>query len=144
MLEAADQVAMERESNPKLYQLLLGALRALATRDTPLVLPAFYLKLLALEGYRPQVEGCSVCGEEDALVAWAIEEGGLRCSAHRQGSPISPEAVEILRQILGGQLGTALNAPASSATAELDHLAVKAVEHHLERRLRSVASLHRA
>jgi DNA repair protein RecO (recombination protein O) len=144
MLEAADHVALEREPNPQLYGMLANALRTLATRDAPLVVPAFFLKLLALEGYRPQVEVCVVCGTDDTLVSWSIDEGGLRCGAHRQGSAMSPEAVTVLQQILGGQLGTALNEPLSPVTAEIDHLAVKALEHHLERRLRSVATLHRA
>jgi DNA repair protein RecO (recombination protein O) len=144
MLEAADHVALEREPNPQLYGMLAGALRTLATRDAPLVVPAFFLKLLALEGYRPQVEVCVVCGSDDALVSWSIDEGGLRCSAHRQGSALSPDAVAILQQILGGQLGTALNEPLSPVTAEIDHLVIRALEHHLERRLRSVATLHRS
>jgi DNA repair protein RecO (recombination protein O) len=144
MLEAADHVALEREPNPQLYGMLANALRTLATRDAPLVVPAFFLKLLALEGYRPQVEVCVVCGTDDTLVSWSIDEGGLRCGTHRQGSALSPEAVVVLQQILGGQLGTALNEPLSPVTAEIDHLAVKALEHHLERRLRSVSTLHRS
>ena len=35
MLEAVDQVAQEREPNPRLYQMLLGALRTLAARQRP-------------------------------------------------------------------------------------------------------------
>lgn len=138
MLEAVDQVAMEREPNPQLYKMLLGALRTLADRDdAPLVAPAFFFKLLALEGFRPVVDVCIVCGDDAGLVSWAIEEGGLRCRAHRQGSPVSPEALVLVQHILGGHLGTALNEPASAATAEVDHLAVRVLEHHLERRLRS-------
>ena len=144
MLEAADHVVQERQANPRLYRMLVGALQALASRDTPLVVPAFFLKVLSLEGYRPQVDECALCGAEDGLVSWAIEEGGLRCSAHRQGPAISPEAVVVLQRILGGQLGDALNEPPSPHTAEIDHLATKALEHHLERRLRSVATLHRS
>ncbi|HEV7759534.1 MAG TPA: DNA repair protein RecO [Acidimicrobiales bacterium] len=144
MLEAADHLALEGEANPQLYGMLANALRTLATRDAPLVVPAFFLKVLALEGYRPQVEVCVVCGTDDTLVSWSIDEGGMRCSTHRQGNALSPEAVLLLQQILGGQLGTALNEPLSPVTAEIDHLAVRALEHHLERRLRSVATMHRA
>ena len=143
MLEAADHLALEGEANPQLYGMLANALRTLATRDAPLVVPAFFLKVLALEGYRPQVEVCVVCGTDDTLVSWSIDEGGMRCSTHRQGNALSPEAVLLLQQILGGQLGTALNEPLSPVTAEIDHLAVRALEHHLERRLRSVATMHR-
>jgi hypothetical protein len=41
--------------------------------------------------------------------------------------------------ILGGQLNAALDEPESPATAEVAQLATAALEHHLERRLRSVA-----
>jgi DNA repair protein RecO (recombination protein O) len=144
MLEAADQLSLEREPNPRLYQMLVRALRTLAERDAPLVVPAFFLKLLDLEGFRPQVEVCLVCGADEGLVSWAVEEGGLRCSAHRLGSAISAEAVAVVQRVLGGRLGEALSEPQSSVTAEIDHLAVKALEHHLERRLRSIATLHRS
>jgi DNA repair protein RecO (recombination protein O) len=56
MLEVADQLAQEGEVNPQLYRMLLGALRTLETSTSPLVTPAFYWKVLALEGYRPEVE----------------------------------------------------------------------------------------
>ena len=47
-------------------------------------------------------------------------------------------------QILGGQLGTALSAPSSPVTHEVEHLATESLEHHLERRLRSISLLDRA
>jgi DNA repair protein RecO (recombination protein O) len=143
MLEAADQLALEREPNPRLYDMLVGALRTLAAQGSPLVVPAFFLKLLALEGFRPQVESCLVCGDEGPLVAWAIEDGGLRCAAHRQGTALSGEAVTVLQDILGGRLGAALDQAQGPVVAEVDHLAIRALEHHLERRLRSVTALHR-
>ncbi|MGH9114155.1 MAG: DNA repair protein RecO [Acidimicrobiales bacterium] len=144
MLEATDQLALEREPNPRLYEMLVGALRALSDQDAPLVLAGFFLKVLALEGFGPQVESCVACGDEGPLVSWAIEEGGLRCAAHRQGPALSPEAVDVLQHALGGRLGTALNETRGPVVSEVDHLVVRAVEHHLERRLRSVTALHRA
>jgi hypothetical protein len=36
-----------------------------------------------------------------------------------------------------------LEEPASPATAEVERLATRAVEHHLERRVRSLDALHR-
>jgi DNA repair protein RecO (recombination protein O) len=83
------------------------------------------------------------CGSDGPLVAWALEEGGLRCAAHRQGPAVSPEAVEVLQDILGGRLGSALNETRPPVVSEVDHLAVRAFEHHIERRLRSVTTLHR-
>ena len=144
MLEAVDQVAQEGEANPQLYQLLLGALRALSQQDSPLVLAGFCLKLMALEGYRPVVENCVECGAEDDLVAFSVLDGGTLCPTCRRGTAISPEALALVRLILGGQLGAALNEPASAATHEVDALATDSLEHHLERRLRSVGIVDRS
>ncbi len=141
MLEAVDQLSLEREPNPDLYRMLLGALRTVAARNSPLVVAGFHWKILALEGFRPQVETCVVCDEPDGLVAFDPTEGGLLCAEHRRGTRVSPEAVELLRQILGGRLATALEAESSPATHEVDNLATRVMEHHLERRLRSVGLL---
>ena len=141
MLEAVDQLGLEGEPNEPVYQMLLGALRALAGHRGPLVVPAFFLKLLALEGFRPVVDECVECGSSDDLVSFDLEAGGTRCREHRQGGALSPEALDLLRDILGGRLGAALNVERSDATVEVDHLAVRAMEHHLERRLRSIAVL---
>ena len=141
MLEVADQLGLEGEANPALYEMLLGALRALAGHSGPLVVPAFYLKVLALEGFRPMVEECVECGRGDDLVAFDVESGGVRCGPHRAGVPISAAGLALLQAVLGGRLGAALNEGRSAATVEIDHLATRSMEHHLERRLRSVAIL---
>lgn len=144
MLEAVDQLAQEGEANPQLYQMLLGALRSVAAQDSPLVVPAFFLKVLALEGYRPVVEHCARCGVDGPLVAFDLDEGGLLCQGCRRGQAVTAAAVVLLQQVLGGQLGAALAARPSVATHEVQHLATRALEHHLERRLRSISLLDRA
>ncbi len=143
MLEVADQLAQEGEVNPQLYRMLLGALRTLESSASPLVTPAFYWKVLALEGYRPEVDACVQCGADDTpLVAFDLESGGMLCRVCRRGTPVSAEAVAMMRQILGGGLNDALAAgeapDAAGVVHEVDQLATRAVEHHLERRLRSV------
>jgi DNA repair protein RecO (recombination protein O) len=52
LLEVVDQVAQEREPDPRLYQMLVGALRTLAAQPAPLLVPAFYWKVLANDGVR--------------------------------------------------------------------------------------------
>ncbi|MDP8976408.1 MAG: DNA repair protein RecO [Actinomycetota bacterium] len=141
MLEAVDQVAQEREPSPRMYQMLLGALRALAAHDAELVLAAFLWKLLSLEGAHPLLSQCASCGTEESLEAFDHAEGGVLCRSCRRGVPISPAALEILRRILGGDLAGVLGEPASPATKEAERLATRSVEHHLERRLRSVGVL---
>jgi DNA repair protein RecO (recombination protein O) len=143
LLEASDQLTLEREPNADLHRMLLGALRTLATHDSPLVVPAFFLKALALEGFRPEVDACVECGTPDALVAFDVADGGTRCQAHRRGQALSLEALELARDVLGGRLAAALEHPASPVTREVEHLATRCLEHHLERRLRSMAVLDR-
>ena len=143
MLEAVDQLAQEREENPRLYQMLLGGLRSLAAHDSPLVVGAFYWKLLTAEGFGPQLEVCVSCGEEAELVAFDLHEGGTLCHSCRSGVPISADAIDLMRMVLGGHLAPALALPESPATREVEQLATRAMEHHLERRLRSVGVMDR-
>jgi DNA repair protein RecO (recombination protein O) len=139
MLEAVDQVAQERQANPRLYQLLVGGLRALAAHNAPTLVGAFFWKLLALEGFRPVLDLCAGCGEGNELVAFDLADGGGLCRACRRGVPLSPEALALMRAVLGGRLGAALRRPDDGATREMEQLATAALEHHIERRLRSVS-----
>jgi DNA repair protein RecO (recombination protein O) len=136
LLEVVDQIAPEREPVPRLHSMLLGALRALAATDAAMLVPAFYLKLLAAEGVGPEVSACVSCGSTTDLVAFDPTEGGVLCRNCRRGFPISPDALELLRRTLGGGLVSVLNEPTSSATHELEVLAHRAMEAHLERKLR--------
>jgi DNA repair protein RecO (recombination protein O) len=137
--EAAEQVAQERSPAGPLYKMLVGALRALVERPGPLLVAAFYWKLLALEGAGPVLGCCARCGAgaPGELVAFDISEGGALCRACRRGQPVSAAALELVGWILGGQLVRALEVPASSVTAEVAQLAEVSLEAHLERRLRS-------
>ena len=158
MLEAVDQVAQDREANPALYRMLTGALRALATTHNPLVTPAFFWKLLSLEGFHPMLDNCARCGlaaedEEDEhesdesgeheLVAFDLIEGGTVCRACARGGgrPMTPEGLGLLRRVLGGGLNGALAEAPGPAAHEVEQLGIRALEHHVERRMRSTVLL---
>ena len=140
MLEAVDQVALLGEPAVDLHRMLLGALNSLEENDSPLIVASFFLKLLALEGSGPVVGQCVACSDT-TVVAFSNEEGGVMCEIHRTGFPVSVEAIELLRSILGGQLGLALNEPESAATKEIERLATGALEYLLERRMRTTRLL---
>jgi len=140
LLEVVDQLAQEGHANPRLYEMVLGALRALEEEDSPLLVPAFLLKVLALEGSAPTVDVCVSCAAPDDLVAFDLTEGGVLCRSCRRGRSLSPEGLELLRRILGGGLASALREPAGTLADELTELATEATEVHLERRLRTVHS----
>lgn len=137
MMETVDQVSPEREPNPSLYRMLAGALGELDRENAPLVLAGFLLKLLSLEGFQPQLEACVACGSASNLVAFDVDDGGLRCMNDRRGVSVDPETIFLMRRMIGGDLVAALQEPASAATAEAEAIAVGLVEHHIERRLRA-------
>ncbi len=140
VLEVTDQLSQERHANPRLFDMVVGALRALEARDAPLLVPAFCLKVLALEGSAPVLEECVSCGEREGLVAFDLVEGGVLCRSCRRGRAISPQALELVRRILGGGLASALEEPDGPLAGEVTDLATEAMEVHLDRRLRSVRS----
>jgi DNA repair protein RecO (recombination protein O) len=140
MVEVVDQLALEHHVNPRLYETLVRALRVLQDDDVPMLVPAFFLKLLALEGSAPVLDGCVSCGAEGDLVAFDLGEGGVLCRSCRRGLPISPAALEVMRAILGGGLAVALRSPAGPIVDEMTDLTTEAMEVHLDRRLRSVRS----
>jgi len=100
-----------------------------------------------MSGLSPVLDECVRCGEaeegETELVAFDLNEGGALCRRCRSGASISPVALQIMRDILGGRLRQALALEESPATSEVTALATRALEHHIERRLRTVGVFER-
>jgi len=145
LIEVTDQMAQERHPDPRLYAMLVGALRALCdpATDPTLLAPSFFLKALVLEGAAPVLDSCASCGEADGeveLVAFDLTEGGTLCRRCRRGRPMSAPALALLRRILGGDLAAVLAGQTSEAADEVAELATEAMEVHLDRRIRSVRS----
>ena len=143
LLEAVDQASPDREPNEALFEMLVRALRTLEERPGPLVVAAFFLKLLALEGFEPVTDVCVVCDADERLTGFSLVDGGTTCEACRKGPVLGNGALDVMRQILGGRLGAALNEPMSPVTDEVDQLATRLLEHHLDRRLCSIGVLGR-
>jgi DNA repair protein RecO (recombination protein O) len=144
MLEAVDHVAQEAEANIGLYRMLAAALRTLAEDPVPAVSAAFFWKLLALEGVQPVLEACARCDEPvPGAATFDVGEGGVLCRACAgPGAPVVPAAgLVLVGRILGGGLRGVLAEPPGPALAEAEALALRALEHHLERRLRSTPML---
>jgi DNA repair protein RecO (recombination protein O) len=124
LLEVADQLAQEEHPDPGLYRMLVG--------------PSFFWKALAHEGSEPVLDACASCGDDHAeLVAFDMSLGGALCRSCRRGRAVSPDAFDLVRQILGGSLGRVLSAPPPACAAEVGELATEAMEVHLDRRLRA-------
>jgi DNA repair protein RecO (recombination protein O) len=138
MLEAVDRITPDHEPVPLIFELLRRALATLDERRSPVMLAAFYLKLLALEGSAPQLDACVGCGSAENLVGFDIVQGGTQCGSCRMGAAFSVQALEVLRMVLGGNLRAALDLEESAAVNEANQMVMAMMEAHLERRIRSL------
>lgn len=143
LLEVADRLGVDGLEGGQTYRMLVGALRFLAQQDSAALVGAFLWRLLAEDGSAPVLDRCTTCGSPGPLVAFDAGVGGALCRTCRQGSPISSEALELIGAVLGGRLAEVLRVPASKAVAEMELLATRTMEAHIERRLRSVGVLDR-
>lgn len=147
LLEAIDQLAQDGESSPRLHDMLVGGLRTIDSDAPAMLVAAFYLKLLALEGVAPELDLCVECGDptdDGNAVLLSIESGGVRCGSCGGGRRLSAEALTVSRAVLGGGLRAVLDLPSGPLTNEVESMATAVLEVHLERRLRSVRVLHDA
>lgn len=140
LAELVDKVTVERERSVSVYGLLLSGLSALASSARGAVVAGFYIKLLSISGYHPQLRVCGGCGTTSDLHAFSAASGGAICSTCSLEEPnaieLSSDRLALMERLLESDLGT----PASSddafdVTRVLRHYA----EYHLERPLRSLA-----
>ena len=142
VVEAVDAIPAEEAADEGIFELLV---RVLATLDDvefrpDLVAASFFLRLLTLDGSEPVVSECVSCGSPGPLVAFDASVGGTLCATCRSGSPLSPDALVVLRRILGGDLGNVLRGPAPVGAGEVAALCADAIEAHFGRRLKVVRS----
>ncbi len=147
--ELAERFAQEEEENAPLFRLMVEGLASLANEADPrLWMRYFELRLLALEGYQPELHYCVLCHREIAPErnGWSLEFGGLvcpACSAQLDAvRELSLAAQKVLRYL-------ATRTPAEVRSLRLrpeTHDEVELVLQHyleytLERELKSVAFL---
>jgi DNA repair protein RecO (recombination protein O) len=140
MLETVDHVAQEDQANVPLYRMLVGALRTLCDTPGPAVAVAFFWKLLSLEGFHPVLEACARCQAPcEGAAVFDLTEGGVLCRSCTEpsGVPVEAAALALVARILGGGMRSVLAEPAGPILREAESLALRALEHHLERHLRS-------
>ena len=116
MLETAERFT-DHEGEPAVqqYLLLVGALRTLARGEHAphLVLDAFLLRSLAVNGYAPSFTDCAKCGMPGPNRFFSVASGGSICPDCRvPGSVVpSPQALELLGALLTGDWETGWSPP---------------------------------
>jgi DNA repair protein RecO (recombination protein O) len=138
---------IEQEPSLRLFQLTLGALRALSAAEhaSTLVLDAFLLRAMANAGWAPALDGCAVCGTPGRHGAFAVAAGGVVCGECRPpgASRPAPATVELMIALVAGDWRVADASPAPPRR-ECSGLVAAHLQWHLERGLRSLPLVDRS
>ncbi|MEU6439952.1 DNA repair protein RecO [Streptomyces sp. NPDC047046] len=142
MLETAERfTANEGEPAIQQYLLLVGGLRTLAegSHAPSLVMDAFLLRSLAVNGYAPSFADCARCGLPGPNRFFSVSSGGAVCGDCRVPGSVVPssETLILLGALLTGDWATADACEARHAR-EGSGLVSAYLSWHLERGLRSL------
>ena len=136
VLEVADALTAEGQHGPALLPLTTTALEALEPTATgpgarvgllPLLGAAYVLKAVYMQGYRPQLDACMLCGEPVGLdregSVWvAPAEGGLVCEGCLAGVAATRWPARVVawaRSLIGMRFSEVLALPAAPGEASL-------------------------
>ena len=106
MLELCRHVVQPEQENARLFSFLVHSLAHLAYGETPGedVLGVFFMGILSLSGFRPQVKRCAACRGplSQAGVTFSVRDGGLHGAECRQAGDreIGQEDVLFLQTVM--------------------------------------------
>ena len=146
--ELAERVCEDRHPVDGVYELTVMALDELARETDPRRASAYFLMAaLDLLGYAPQLMACASCERplEAKPAAFSAAAGGFLCDRHDDfGMPKTPlAALKVLRLMASGELQTYRRLKLDGELLEeVEHVLTTQLEHHLDRRLKSLQFLH--
>lgn len=143
VVEAIDAIPSDGVPDEEIFDLLARVLLTLDDEsfDPALVPASFFFRLLALDGSEPVVDECVNCGRKGPLVAFDAQIGGTLCDDCRQGVALSPDALALIRRVVGGDLAGVLRETNPLGAGEVMAIAQEAIEIHFGRRLRAPGSV---
>lgn len=100
LVELVDKLTEVKQPNPNLFEQLLSSLEHInAGKEEEIVARIFEMKIFQIFGYNPHLQSCSICKEENDIVAFSIISGGLVCSKHTDDRAIiiQPNTIKLLR-----------------------------------------------
>ncbi len=147
--ELADRVSEDRHPIEGLYELTMLALDDLARDEDPRRASAYFLaQALEFLGYAPNLATCVVCERplppEPAF--FSPPAGGLVCTGDRVPGmlPVSVAALKVLRVAAAGDIALYRRLKLDPGLLdEVEGVLEAQIEHHLDRRLKSLAFLRR-
>jgi DNA repair protein RecO (recombination protein O) len=146
--ETAERLTpVEQEPSLRLFQLTLGALRALAVAEhaATLVLDAYLLRAMGLAGWAPALAECAVCGTRGQHRAFSVPAGGGVCPDCRPPGAAhpAPATLDLMVALAAGDWRVA-DASELPVRRECSGLVAAHLQWHLERALRSLPLVDRS
>jgi DNA repair protein RecO (recombination protein O) len=154
--ELLDQFTSEGQENRLAFELLTATLQHLCDASDLRLAARFYeLRLLALEGYQPQLFRCLSCGDiiQPVVNYFHPEQGGILCPRCGEGliaglkylvRPVSVNTLKVLRYLQTHDYGQCSRLRLKPDThRDLEALMLHYITYVLERNLKSVAFLNR-
>jgi DNA repair protein RecO (recombination protein O) len=140
MVELVEKITPDREGGASsTYDLLLAGLQALAGDRGGALVPAFYVKLLSLAGFHPQLSSCVGCGATVEQGGFSPALGGVVCEEcwHEDDHAmrLTARRVALLSRLLASDFGVGQD---DEDAIEITKVLRRYAEFHLERPLRSV------
>lgn len=131
----------EGEPTRRLFQLTLGAMKALAVGEhtATLVLDAYLLRAMSIAGWAPALRECAVCGTPGPHGAFSVPAGGCVCVQCRPpgASHPAPAALALMSALATGDWAVA-DAASPGVRRQASGLIAAHLQWHLERKLRSL------
>jgi DNA repair protein RecO (recombination protein O) len=140
--EAAERLVPEDDQpDIDVFQLTLGAFRALAETRLPavLVMDSYLLRGMKSAGWAPALTQCASCGKEGEHRAFAVAAGGAVCRDCRPGGAAvpAPASLALMRALEAGDWEEAVAADGRERS-EAAGLIAAHFQWHSERPLRSL------
>jgi len=146
--ELAERVCEDRHPVEGVYELAVMALDELGRESDPRRASAYFMMAaLDLLGYAPQLSTCASCDAalQPKPAPFSAEAGGFLCErcALPSMSPVPLATIKVLRLMAAGDLETYRRLKLEPAILmAIEAVLTAQLEHHLDRRLKSLAFLH--
>ncbi len=149
MLDLLEKISPIEEKDKEVFSFVLSSLQVLssASKNIPLLLAVFDLKLMSIAGFRPNLSGCVICSGAAVSslkkeVIFSCELGGLLCDkcglSDIDASSVSRMTIEVMINILKLDTQDIVGLEMSkSIEKELLSVTQRYVKHYLHARLKS-------
>lgn len=141
MLETADRLCEDRDRVVAQFNLLAGALAAMAQMQIPsdLVMDAYLIRAVATAGWAPSFIACAGCGAPGPHTAFNVSVGGAVCPECRPPGSAAPaaETFILMDALLRGDW-IAVAATSDDTRRQSSGLIAAYVQWHLEHGVRSL------